>query len=261
MMRFVAGWGIIVGSVVMAPMAAAHFQVLMPSTDAVSEKTGPDIDFEIVFTHPMDGGPVMDMGQPRQFGVMVRGEKTDLSSALKPADRGGKGAFTASYKVNRPGAHVFYIEPEPYLEAAEETYIQHFTKVIVDAYGSWSGWDDLVGFPVELKPLTRPYGVWAGNVFQAVVMKEGQPVPEAHVEVEYYNAEGDATAPTDAHVTQVLKSDSNGVFTFGIPWDGWWGFAALVDGDTKMKSPDGNEMDLEMGAALWVRAHPVTKGK
>ena len=189
----------------------------------------------------------------------MQGQKTDLTESLEAVDADGHGAYEAGYKVKRPGAHVFFLEPEPYYEASEKAYIQHFTKVVVDAYGSWAGWDDLVGFPVEIKPLTRPYGLWAGNVFQGVVLKDGKPVPGARLEVEYFNRDGKRAAPTEAHITQVIRADANGVFTFGIPWDGWWGFAALIDGDEKMLSPDGNEANLEMGAAMWVRAYPVAK--
>jgi hypothetical protein len=28
-------------------------------------------------------------------------------------------------------------------------------------------------------------------------------------------------------ITQVVKADANGVFTYGVPFAGWWGFAAL----------------------------------
>ena len=47
-------------------------------------------------------------------------------------------------------------------------------------------------------------------------------MPYAEVEVEYYNKDGKAVAPTDYMVTQTIKADGNGVFTYGAPKAGWW---------------------------------------
>jgi len=69
------------------------------------------VDLNIVFTHPMEGGPAMEMGKPRQFGVLVGGEKMDLANTLQVKKVDGKTAYTASYAVKAPGDHVFYIEP------------------------------------------------------------------------------------------------------------------------------------------------------
>lgn len=239
---------------VLCSTAAAHFQLLIPSTDTVSSPKEKQLSLDLVFTHPMEGGPAMEMGAPAQFGVFRGGQREDLLPSLDARTVDGKRAYTASYTIAAPGAHVFYIEPAPYWESGEKTMIIHYTKVVVDAFGSWSGWDAMVGFPVEIEPLTRPYGLWTGNVFQGIVRKDGKPVPFAHVEVEYDNRDGAVELPADAFVTQVLKTDANGVFTYAMPRAGWWGYAALVENDVKMKSPEGEDADVEMGALLWVRA-------
>jgi cobalt/nickel transport protein len=57
--------------------------------------------------------------------------------------------------------------------------------------------------------------------------------------------------PNDAYITQVIKADGSGVFSYAMPRAGWWGFAALVDGDP-MKNPDGEMVDVELGALMWV---------
>lgn len=239
---------------VVCPPADAHFQLLIPSTDMVNSPKEKRLSLDLVFTHPMEGGPAMEMGAPAQFGVLHRGQKEDLLPALEERTVDGKRAYSASYSIAAPGAHVFYLEPAPYWESGEKTMIIHYTKVVVAAFGSWIGWDAMVGFPVEIEPLTRPYGLWTGNAFQGIVRKDGAPVPSAHVEVEYYNRDGTVEIPGDAFVTQVVKTDANGVFTYALPRAGWWGFAALVENDEEMKSPDGEDADVEMGALLWVHA-------
>lgn len=231
----------------------SHFQVLVPSPDIVSPSGERTVDLEILFTHPMEGGPVMEMGPPKQFGVLVGGRKTDLAASLEPQKLAGRTGYRAAYKVRRPGDHVFYLEPSPYWEPAEQKMIVHYTKVVVDGMGGGEGWDAMVGFPVEIEPLARPYGLWTGNVFRGIVKKGPKPVPFAEIEVEYYNRGRQVKPPADAFVTQVIKADQNGVFVYAMPRAGWWSFAALIDGDEKMANPDGKKVDVELGALIWVR--------
>ncbi len=231
----------------------AHFQVLIPSADIVGEADSKTITLDIVFTHPMEQGPVMNIGRPVQFGVLAAGQKTDLSPELKLNKIDGKTAFQAAYKLKAPADYIFFIEPAPYWEPAEGKMIIHYTKVVVDAFGAEEGWDELVGFPVEIEPLVRPYGLWTGNAFRGVVKKDGQPVPFAEVEVEYYNKGSRVGVPAEPFITQVIKADVNGTFTYAMPRAGWWAFAALLEGDQKMKSPEGRMVGVELGALMWVK--------
>ncbi len=231
----------------------AHFQVLVPTTDIVAQGDERTVHLDLIFTHPMDGGPVMEMGEPRQFGVLVDGKKQDLREQLEARKVDGKTTYAASYTVKEPGDYVFFLEPAPYWEPAEGKMIVHYTKVVVDAFGAEEGWDAAVGFPVEIEPLVRPYGLWTGNVFRGVVKKNGKPVPFAEIEVEYYNRGDKVTPPADAFVTQVIKADAQGVFCYSMPRAGWWAFAALIDGDEQMKNPAGELVDVELGALMWVQ--------
>lgn len=231
----------------------AHFQVLIPSTDIVSAGDSKTITLDILFTHPMEQGPVMEMGRPKKFGVLVDGRKKDLMESLVARKIDGKTTYTAGYKVTRPADYVFYIEPAPYWEPAEQKMIVHYTKVVVDVMDAQEGWDAMVGFPVEIAPLVRPYGLWTGNAFRGIVKKDGKPLPFAEVEVEFYNTGGKVKPPSDPFITQVVKADSNGVFSYVMPRAGWWAFAALVDGDEKMKNPEGKMVDVELGALIWVK--------
>ncbi len=231
--------------------AGAHFQELIPTPPIATHETGPDVVITATFTHPFDRGPVMEMGPPARFGVLVGGADTDLLARLTPQQRDGKTTYQATYPLAGPGSHVFFLEPAPYWEPAEGLMIVHYTKVVVDAFGGEDGWDAMVGFPVEIEPLTRPFGLWTGNVFGGIVRKNGAPVPFAEVEVEWRN-DGSVSAPADAFVTQVVKADANGVFSYAMPRAGWWGFAALLEGDATMKSPAGEDVPVELGALIWV---------
>jgi cobalt/nickel transport protein len=237
-------------TLVAACPATAHFQELLPSADVLPE--GGTVELDLVFTHPMSQGPTMEMVRPARFGVMKAGLVTDLAGSLVGRTVDGKSAWAATVDLAEPGAAVFFVEPRPYWEPAEGKFIVHYAKVVVDSYASGEGWDAMVGLPVEIEPLVRPTGLWTGNLFTGVVRKAGAPVPFAEVEVEYVN-DGSVAAPNDAFITQVVKADGNGVFSYAMPRAGWWGFAALLEGDQPMAGPDGKPVPVELGALMWVK--------
>lgn len=240
--------------------AYAHFQMLIPSNDMVTSPAKRQVALDIKFWHPFEGHG-MNMETPTQFGVRMGGQNVDLRNSLQPnqfTDSNGKkqAGFKTNYTVKKPGDYVFYIEPKPYWEAAEEIFIIHYTKVVVNGLGLEEGWDDEIGLKTEIIPLTRPYGLYTGNVFQGIVKVNGKPAPFSKVEVEYYNEDGKLKAPADPMITQIVKSDANGVFTYAIPRAGWWGFAALHHDSKKMRH-EGKEYPVEIGALLWVKTRDM----
>lgn len=233
----------------------AHFGVIIPSDDIVSKEDKKDIILKVKFIHPFEGH-YMNMEMPKAFGVMIDGKKHDLLQTLKKNIVKGYTTWEASYRIKQPGDHIFYVEPSPYWEPAEECFIIHYTKVIVNALGKEEGWDAEIGLKTEIIPLTRPYGLWAGNVFQGIVKVDGKPVPFAEVEVEYYNDGGRIKPPDDPYITQVIKADANGVFTYAMPKAGWWGFAALNTADFKLMH-EGKQYPVEIGAVLWIKTREM----
>jgi len=111
---------------------------------------------------------------------------------------------------------------------------------------------ELVGLKTEIKPLVRPYGLWTGNIFRGVVLLNGKPVPFAEIEVEYYNKDKSIKAPSEPYITQVIKADKNGVFSYAMPKAGWWGFAALNEDDKKI-----NGKPVEIGALIWIKVEDM----
>jgi len=240
---------------VSASVSWAHFGVIIPSDDIVSKEDSKEIHLQLMFIHPFEG-QYMEMARPKAFGVMVNGKKYDLLPALRKKTVKGFSTWEAAYRVRSPGDLVFYVEPVPYWEPAEETFIIHYSKVVVDALEMETGWDAEIGLKTEIVPLTRPYGLWAGNVFQGIVKVDGKPVPYAEVEVEYYNKDGKIRPPAEPYITQVIKADKNGVFTYAMPVAGWWGFAALNTADFRLKHK-GREYPVEIGAVIWVRTREM----
>lgn len=241
-----------------ANAASAHFGMVIPSASTVMDKKDASLTLDLSFFHPMEMQG-MSMAEPKVFEVFTGGQAQDLKAALQPAKIADHDAWTARYDIKRPGVYQFVMEPAPYWEPAEDCYIIHYTKTYVAAFGDEEGWDEPVGLKTEIVPLTRPFGNYAGNVFQGQVLLDGTPVPGAEVEVEYYNRGHAYEAPNDYLATQVVKADTNGVFTYGVPFAGWWGFAALNTAPDTMDR-DGSPKNVELGAVLWSRfVEPVKK--
>ena len=231
-----------------------HFQMIVPADDIVEDQANSTIGIDCRFCHPFEG-EILNMARPSEFGVVVRGgSKVDLGKTLSEYKEDGLSAWRTDYKLNQPGDHVFYVVPEPYWEPAEEVFIIHYTKVVVNGFGLESGWDAEVGMKTEIIPLTRPYGLYAGNVFQGMVLVNGKPAPYTEVEVEYYNKEDEYKAPAAPFITQVVKTDADGVFSYAMPVAGWWGFAALNEAEDKIfNEADGKSYPVEIGALIWVK--------
>ena len=243
-----------------AAPALAHFGMVIPSQDVVTDKDKAMVELVLSFSHPMEGKG-MDMAKPKVFGVLDGGKKTDLAATLTPAKVMDHAAWKAEYTFKRPGVGIFYVVPEPYFEPAEDKFIEHLTKVVVPAFGEEEGWDSPVGLAAEIVPLTRPFGNYAGNTFTGKVLVDGKPAADVAVEVEFYNKDKAYEAPNDYLVTQVVKTDAAGVFTYGVPFAGWWGFAALTDAPQTMKK-DGADKKIERGAVLWTKfVEPKRKKK
>lgn len=258
----------------MTTPAEAHF--MMMYTPELAMEKAVDMDMRIAFTHPAEAGHMMDMGGINEFYALhQRGEndpqKIDFKPMLKEIIWTNPESSAPAFAINIPrkeirsmGDYVFVMVPGYYLEKEEDAYMQQITKLVTNVGGVPSNWNEPVGLPCEIVPMVKPYGMWAGNVFQGQVLSNGEPVANAEVEVEFMNHMPDLASnsmpeagiveyPNDALVTQVVFTDANGIFTYGIPKAGWWGFAALgVGPDTEHKGKE-----LSQDAVIWVKAEEM----
>ena len=230
--------------------ALAHYGMIIPSDNMIAQEDGRSVDLTLSFSHPFEGrGMVLEM--PAEFTVTHDGETTSILDQLTETTVMDEAAYEMSYDLERPGTYVFAMTPQPYWEPEEDAYITHYTKTYISAYGDDEGWDTELGLKTEIVPLSKPFALWDGNVFQGIVKLDGEAVPYAEVEVEYYDEDGDAEAPSDLMITQTIKADADGVFTYAVPTDGWWGFAALNTAEEPMQY-EGEDKAHELGAVIWV---------
>ncbi len=246
--------------------ALAHVQLLVPleQEGQVAPAGVCQLDLRLL-EHASRDGPALAMGQPRQLGVLVNSKKTSLIENVKPKPSGGQPAYTAEFKMKEPGAHVFYLEPAPYWEPAEQVMGTHFAKVIVNScdaklptesemgWENWEGWDKLVGFPVEIEPLVQCTSLWTGSAFTGIVRVNGKPAPRCRVEVESLNDRGALKLPDNSFLTQILKTNAKGEFTFVPPRAGWWALTAIPEIRKTARNPEGKKVKAELGGVLWIR--------
>jgi cobalt/nickel transport protein len=225
----------------------AHFLTQLTNTDNVSNQTESNITIESSFIHPFEQTG-MQMQKP--IGIYVNNKNTPLK--LKEIKKFDKSAWVSMYKIKKPGVYKFFTIPQAYFEENEGKFISHIPKTIVNAYGLEKGWDEPIGLKYEIIPMVKPFALYKGNLFQGKVLHNGKSVSNIIVEVELYNSFS-LKAASNAHITQEVKTDSNGVFSFVLNHKGWWGFAALIEEGTK--EFEGKEYPIENGALIWIKAY------
>ncbi|QEJ95502.1 DUF4198 domain-containing protein [Treponema phagedenis] len=250
----------------------AHFQMIYTSSSII-EQNAKSAGFILTFTHPFESGLTMDIGKNEQgeikglkeFYSIHKGKKLDLLSMIKESE------FTSA--ENKASAYTFTLDkdsgfrgggdwvlvavPHPYYEASEEGYIQQITKVFINKAGLATDWQTacVKGYP-EILPLVKPYDIWKGSIFRAVVLdSNGKPVPFAEIEFAHINYDIDMQAKAftgKAKLEQagggIILADATGVFEFIPPCAGYWGFSALGVGKEKEFSGKA----LSQDAVIWI---------
>ena len=225
----------------------AHFLALLPSSDNIQSQKESQIKLDISFIHPFEQTG-MNMKKPKLY---LNTQSQNIS--LIPNEKFGKKSWLAHFDISTPKVYKFFVKPQAYFEKSEKKFISHVPKVIISAYGFEEGWNEPIGLKYEIVPMSKPFALYKGNLFQGQVLHNGKPKGNVEVEVELYNEFG-LKAPNDSFITQVVKTDLNGIFSFVMNHKGWWGFAALIEEGTK-KYSDKKEYVIENGALLWIKAY------
>jgi cobalt/nickel transport protein len=249
-----------------APAAArAHYNMLLP--DPASVQRGKPVTFSYQWGHPFEH-ELFDAPMPEGLTVFGPDNKTtDLLKSLKKVTvKSGKkdvAAYQFTYTPEEPGDYIFVVQTPPIWMAAEGEYFQDTAKVVVHVQAQ-KGWDRLLNLDFEFAPLTRPYGLVAGNVFQAGIQRykeigplgnplgNGRATPLAGllVEIERYNSEPPKELPADEFMTRTVKTDANGVVTCDLPEAGWWCLTAAREAGTRQR--EGKTVSVRQRSSLWV---------
>lgn len=255
-----------------AGSAPAHYTMLLPR--AAVWKKGEAITFTCQWGHPFEH-QLFDAPLPQSVTVLAPdGKKTELTGTLKkttvPAGKGKKvTAYQFRYTPPTRGDYLFLLRTPPIWMEEDREFLQDVVKVVLHVQAQ-KGWDTPAGAELEFVPLTRPYGLEAGMVFQAelrtvlpavVLPRRGKPemVPPAAVsrgvrgalvEVERYNATPPVELPPEEQITRTARTGPSGVVTTTLTDPGWWCLCAAVGGTTKKH--EGKPYRVRFRSILWV---------
>jgi len=237
-----------------AAPVGAHYNILLPDRHSVKKDEAVTLTYQ--WGHPFEH-QLFDAPAPEKLTVLSPdGKATDLTKSLEktsvPATEGKKvTAYQLKFTPEQRGDYVFVLQTPPIWMEAEEEFFEDTVTVVLHVQAQ-KGWDAAAADTIQLVPLTRPYGLPEGSVFQARVVG---PVfigkaAGALVEVERYNPAPPKELPPDEQITRAVKSDPNGVATCTLTAPGWWSVTAHRDGGTRER--EGKKYPVRQRATLWV---------
>jgi uncharacterized GH25 family protein len=238
----------------------AHYNMLLP--DSWSAKKDEPVTFTYQWGHPFEH-QLFDAPAPEQVVVVAPdGKSSEITKTLEkitlPSGDQKVTAYRFKFTPDQRGDYVFVLKTSPIWMKDEEEFWQDTVKVVLHVQAQ-KGWDRDSKGDFQWSPLTRPYGLQPGMVFQAkipVVIQGGrqpQGIP-VHYEIERYNTGAPKILPPDEQITRTGKTDQNGVATCTLPESGWWALTGLRTsvGDPKMLEHDGKMYSLRERSTLWV---------
>jgi cobalt/nickel transport protein len=246
----------VIALILSAAASQAHYNMLLP--DSWSAKKGETAGVTYQWGHPFEH-QLFDAPLPEAVLLLSpAGAKTiGLSRTRQEIKVAGEGqkkvtAHRFQFTPDERGDYVIVLHVPPIWMDDEQEFLHDKVKAVLHVQAQ-KGWDREVFSgeqPLDLVPLTRPYGLQPGMVFQAQVRALGRPVPDTLVEVERYNPVPPDKLPPDEHITRTAKTDPSGVVTTTLTEPGWWCLTAQQDGGKKMH--DGKEYPVRRRVTFWV---------
>jgi len=245
--------------------AQAHFHVFWPQTEGCYAKPGETVTWQYFWGHPFE--MLIDDAQPPTFFIFTPQRKKE-SVAVKQitlkdqASGKDRQAFQVEYKPPEAGDYYLCLESPPYFIPEEQLFWQDYVKEPLHVKAE-KGWDQSAGLPVEIIPLTRPYGWPVGSIFKGQALVKNKALTRATVEIEKFNGFfvpadkmpkdrlGGENAPL---ITRVTKTDRMGYFICTLDSPGWWILSVSAPGGKKVHQ--GKTYPVEMRGGLWIYVEP-----
>jgi len=248
--------------VVFTGTAAAHFNMLLPQT--ASAKKGEALTITYQWGHPFEH-QLFDAPQPQSLIVLrPDGKRADLTDKLEKTTRKagsnrtrsvseGKDKDVTAYQLRftpqQRGDHIFVLRTPPIWMEEDGEFLQDTVKMVLHVQAQ-KGWDAAAG-NFELIPLTRPYGLRPGMVFQVEIgNRKETSAAYSLVEIERYNAAVPKKLPPDEHITRTVRLAPNGVATTTLTEPGWWCLTVGRLHGTRMR--EGKSYPLRQRSTFWV---------
>jgi cobalt/nickel transport protein len=236
--------------------AQAHFPILIHDAD-LGATSGP-VTVIYATGHPFELEMEPAPKPERLIYLDGRGPATNLTASLQATlfrgDTNG-GAWQLRFEPAR-GDGLLALDSAASVDAAQKTVYREFVKVCLHR-GRQDGWHRRTGQPLEIVPLTRPYGLRPGMVFTGKLLRGDAAVAHTEVYFERLNERRPASGalPPEPLITFAVRTDANGQFTVALPDGGWWVLGAYVD-DLGRVQHDGKDHRLEGFAGIWLHIDP-----
>ena len=247
---------LLVLSALLLSSAEAHFPILIHNAN-LGSTNGP-VTVIVASGHPFELELEPAIRPERLWWMDRRGRATDLTSALeKTLFRGDTNgiAWHCAFEPP-PGDLLLALNSAASHDARQKTVYREYVKVWLPR-GRQENWHQRTGQPLEIVPLTRPYGLRPGMVFTGQLLRNEQPVADTEIYAERLNdSKPDAASlPPEPLVTFVVRTDGNGRFALTLPDPGWWVLGGYAD-DLGTELRDGQSWRLEGFAGAWLRVEP-----
>jgi cobalt/nickel transport protein len=241
--------------------ALGHFALLLPGRWAAERDK--ELTLTYMWGHPFEH-ELSDA--PRPEAAWVRspdGKVADLSTALaKVKVPGGAGKDVLAYRLRftprQRGDHVFGLSLPPHWSEATQEFWEDSVRVVVHV-ATQKGWDGATDKGFELVPLTRPYGLRPGTVFQVQARADGKPLAGVEVELEHYHPAPPKELPPDEQITGRVKTDPVGVATCTLDEPGWWCVTAQRQAGRRERG--GSLYPVRQRATFWVWVDESRRGR
>lgn len=235
------------------PFSFAHFEILISDVPWV-ERGGTAI-FLYYEGHPFEMELVAREAPEAVNIIDANGNRVDATASLVVKEININGSTIPKYQFEfspkRSGDYIASVKGKP--ETTDKDLWETFSKLVLHCNKS-DGWDQVVGDPIEIVPLTRPYGIRAGSVFTGKVLMNGQPAAGIEIEFEEMNDTPPAELPAEPLITGVVKTDTNGQFAVTLDREGWWGLAASAEAGTVER--EGKQLTRHITSYFWIYIHP-----
>lgn len=199
-----------------------------------------------------------DMDRPQMFAVYILNndngnlvqERIDLLGDVEEILHLNTKSWGANVALHKPGLYQFLMETKPWWDEQSKTFFHQQAKMMTPVFGSDQGWDQPVGQPLEIVPLTRPFGLIAPALFTGLVLEDGKPAPNLTVEMGFINSLKIKT-PSAWHHMLKTRTNSLGEFSFLLNLAGWWYCKVDMRGDP-LKGPDGKLAPVIKSSLFWL---------
>lgn len=245
--------------VLAASPTLGHYNMLLLSSPSV--KKGEAVTLTYQWGHPYEH-ELFDAPAPQSLTVIAPdGKRTDLTKALEKTSVPGKDgkpvtAYRLRYTHGQRGDYFFELRTPSIWMPEDEKFLQD-TAVVCLHVQAENGWDRIVlRGPLEVRPLTRPYGLQPGMVFQVETTRrdatglghkesdKGWLPGKDVIEAELYHAVAPKELPAEEFRTRVVRPSRSGVATCSLTEPGWWAVTVVHHYEGK-QDRDGKPYPLQ----------------